>query len=523
MTVKAVIFDLDGTLAATLDLPLSSGGLKRVPFDVLRLSPAGKPPAAVTITDQHRHLPGELIARGYRTAIITRSPSAYASTLTGILQLDTERLLASSTGSTPATKLGKLSAEWDVPIGEMLYVGDTDQDREEAVTAGAQFRRASADMPAEVLDDLPGPGSDDASTETTSPIIPGGSHIDWRCGNCKLALAMIREQLPTVCPGCQSQLLSPQQAPPAMREVIDTVLGETPLTATEVEAIEGSSDKAKAAAAGFVALLQHPARHRSRLQAFVLRHLPQEARDCVVAFDLEEGRFGFDPRLVTLNEITSQLSAEAAGAAARIFPPVRHSTEPVPATGGSYLLQSMWPFGKDPYGGAIWAKLKNWHGGPNGKSGPEVHQSLLHFIALTLAGHLPYGAKESGVAIVPAPSSDLSPAQPGQCSLRLAYRIGDLSGCEVLPALKKEGQKIICDADLSERSVVLVDDQTTKTSPDATASRCVTALLGEGATVQRVLTWSSSWNTTEPTTPGCWLKRHGHECPRHHADDLAPF
>ena len=228
MTVKAVIFDLDGTLAATLDLPLSSGGLKRVPFDVLRLSPAGKPPAAVTITDQHRHLPGELIARGYRTAIITRSPSAYASTLTGILQLDTERLLASSTGSTPATKLGKLSAEWDIPIGEMLYVGDTDQDREEAVTAGAQFRRASADMPAEVLDDLPGPGSDDASTETTSPIIPGGSHIDWRCGNCKLALAMIREQLPTVCPGCQSQLLSPQQAPPAMREVIDTVLGETP-------------------------------------------------------------------------------------------------------------------------------------------------------------------------------------------------------------------------------------------------------------------------------------------------------
>ena len=106
MTVRAVVFDLDGTLADTADWVPNSGGKRRSPFDVLHRCPAGKPPAAATITDQHRQLPGELIARGYRTAIITRSPSAYASTLTGIWPLDTERLLASNAGAAPANKLG---------------------------------------------------------------------------------------------------------------------------------------------------------------------------------------------------------------------------------------------------------------------------------------------------------------------------------------------------------------------------------------------------------------------------------
>ena len=135
MTVRAVVFDLDGTLADTAGLVPSSGGVRRTPFDVLNLCPAGEPPAAVTISDQHRRLPGELIARGYRTAIITRSPGAYASTLRGLLQLDAERVMASGAASEAADKLRQLATGWGIPPDEIIYVGDTD---DETVAVGGR-------------------------------------------------------------------------------------------------------------------------------------------------------------------------------------------------------------------------------------------------------------------------------------------------------------------------------------------------------------------------------------------------
>ena len=42
-----------------------------------------------------------------------------------------------------------------------------------------------------------------------------------------------------------------------------------------------------------------------------------------------------------------------------------------------------------------------------------------------------------------------------------------------------------------------------------------------GAEVVRVLTWSSSHETTEPTNPGCWLGRHHLPCDEH--DGPTPF
>ncbi len=524
MTISAVVFDLDDTLADTADLRLSSHGVRRTPFDVLRVCPAGQPLTEVTITDEHRRLPGQLIARGYRTAIITRSPAPYASTLVGLLRIDTERLLASNAGSTPAAKLELLADEWALPPDEFLYVGDTEQDREAARATGAQFCFAARGMPAAVLEQLPERVAPWSETGCV-PIVPGGP-FNMRCGNCGLALALIRDERPAGCPGCEAAFLdadrTPQSIPgawvpgdDAMNDVIDTILWAAPLSEAEVAAIEGSEHRDLAAAAAFSALVDHPEQHRTRLQALALHHLPPEARDCVLVLDLEEGRFGFDPRLVTLNEIADGLGPTAVSTAAKLFPPVRESPIPIPEARCEVPLESFWPFHKDPYGGAIWSKLKNWRGGNHGASGPLVHQSLLHFIALTLAGHLPDGAAQSGVAIVPAPSSPMSAQQPGQLSLRLAYRIGELSGCQVLSALTKVDGTIACENDLTGRAVVLVDDQTTTTGPGNTVTRCAAALLGAGANVVRVLTWSSSHQVTDPVTSDCWLGQHHMACRQH--------
>ena len=72
--------------------------------------------------------------------------------------------------------------------------------------------------------------------------------------------------------------------------------------------------------------------------------------------------------------------------------------------------------------------------------------------------------------------------------------------------------------DLTGRTVILVDDQVTNGN---TMNGCVKALVEAGAEVVRVLTWSSSHETTEPTTSSCWLRRHHLPCDEH--DGQTPF
>jgi len=523
VTVRAVVFDLDGTLAKTAGLVPSSGGQRRVPFDVLNLCPAGDPPAAVTISDQHRRLPGELIARGYRTAIITRSPGAYASTLIGLLQLDAERVMASGAASDAADKLRQLATGWGIPPDEFIYVGDTDDDRRQAESAGTQFCPAGPDMPATLLELLPGPVKTSAPAATVGQIIPGGP-FDMRCSECKIALTPIGGETPRVCwnPACRVEFGEPQQTTFTMDDVIDTVRSGAPLAPGQIETLETSANRDLATAAGVVALRQYPAQHRARLQALILRDLSTGARGCVTTLDLTEGRFGFDPRLVTLNEINSESGTESAAAAARVFSPLRVNRLPVPNhPERTFELRAMWPYWRAPYGQHLWQAIKDW--GHGMRSGSEVHQSLLSFIALVLAGNALSETDQPGFAIVPAPSNTMSAQQPGQCSLRLGQRVAEILGCEFIDALeKRRGGRIAIRRDprhdLTGRTVILVDDQVTNGN---TMNGCVMALAEAGAEVVRVLTWSSSHGTTEPTATSCLLRRQHLPCDEH--DDQTPF
>ena len=514
MEARAVVFDLDGTLADTASWVLG----RRAPFHVLERCPVGEPPVEVTITDEHRRLPGELIARGYRTAIITRSPGAYASTLIGLLQLDAERVMASNAAPQAADKLRKLAIAWGIQTEEILYVGDTEDDQTQADSASTEFLLVDPedhDMPAVLLERLPGPDDRSTPVPPAGQIIPSGPS-GMRCSECLVALAPIQGETPRVCwnRACRVEFGGPQQASFTMDDVIDTIRSGAPLALGQIETLETLADHDLAAAAGVVALRQYPAQYRVRLQTLILRHLPAEARECVTTLDLTESRFGFDPRLLTLNEINGEFRTESAAAAAKVFPPLRFQTRPVldhPEL--TFQLRAMWPYWNQnyKYGQDLWQAAKNW--GRGMRSGPEVHQSLLSFVALVLAGNALSETDQPGFAIVPAPSHTMSSQQPGQCSLRLGQRVAEILDCEFINVLEKRRRgRFACQHDLTGRTVVLVDDQITN---GTTVNGCVKALVEAGAEVVRVLVWSSSHEITDPTNPGCWLGRHHFDCSEH--------
>jgi hypothetical protein len=225
---------------------------------------------------------------------------------------------------------------------------------------------------------------------------------------------------------------------------------------------------------------------------------------------------------VTLNEINGESGTESAAAAARVFPPLRVNELPVPNhPERTFELRAMWPYWHVEYGQHLWQAIKDW--GHGMRSGSEVHQSLLSFVALVLAGNAQSETDQPGFAIVPAPSNTMSARQPGQCSLRLGQWVAEILECEFINALEKRrggqiGIRRDRRHDLTGRTVILVDDQVTS---GTTMNGCAKALVEAGAEVVRVLTWSSSHGTTEPTALRSWLRQHHLPCDGHY--DQTPF
>lgn len=134
---RLYVFDLDGTLASTASLATG----RRTPSMILDADPiAGYPdwglenPLGIDMAA----VPGEIAALGHKTAIITRAPKAYASTLLGLLGLESHVVWASSQTDV-ATKLQDLSLSERIPISSVTYIGDSRDDRRAAERAGSQF------------------------------------------------------------------------------------------------------------------------------------------------------------------------------------------------------------------------------------------------------------------------------------------------------------------------------------------------------------------------------------------------
>lgn len=143
------VFDLDGTLADTAELSVG----RRTPAHLLDedplnyerdLSPAGWAKVNELGVDVSTG-PGLASASGHETAVITRAPQAYASTLVGLLGLEQHLLWPSSTSAADVTsKLRQLASLHSLPMDRVSYVGDTLEDEAAARQAGCEFIHVDA-------------------------------------------------------------------------------------------------------------------------------------------------------------------------------------------------------------------------------------------------------------------------------------------------------------------------------------------------------------------------------------------
>ena len=299
---RAVVFDLDGTLADTADLV--GGNSRRKPTDVLCGSAPGEGTRELRFDDHRERIPGDLAALGYRVAIVTDSPPAYASTLADLLNIDFERLLAGGRDN-KAEKLCQLADFWGIDPIDMCYVGDRYQDPnsddiDAADEAGCEF------IPAEdiaVLRHLPRITTNTSGHDSTSgspTASPSGNRVPCTNSRCTNTASEVLARTGMRCPRCRARFEAPQR-------------GVTGGTRQAVGTWGGA----------FVGLQEDPGRlDRRELQTRFLADVPQKARDCVLDVELSEGRFQFPPWLLSKSEIRrdGELRALAMDAAARLFP-----------------------------------------------------------------------------------------------------------------------------------------------------------------------------------------------------------
>lgn len=153
------VFDLDGTLADTAEL--TTGRRKAADLllhdpldDELDVSPTGWAKVNKLGFDVSAG-PGLASAQGHQTAVITRAPQAYASTLAGLLGLERHLLWPSSAAADVPSKLTKLAQLHQLPLDRVIYVGDTAEDRAAARSAGCQFIDVDSFEGPDEVDGLP--------------------------------------------------------------------------------------------------------------------------------------------------------------------------------------------------------------------------------------------------------------------------------------------------------------------------------------------------------------------------------
>lgn len=150
---------------------------------------------------------------------------------------------------------------------------------------------------------------------------------------------------------------------------------------------------------------------------------------------------------------------------------------------------------RSPLGDSLWKLCKHWLGE---NSGPEVHQHLIEFVALVMASH--FVEEPVKPTLIPVPSSEFSMSQPAENSLRLAYRISELSGCPILPLLKKGENRAITAITStldSKQTYLLIDDQITT---GKTMLKCKDFLAKNFGIIADFYAWSHSHADLQPAT-----------------------
>ncbi|AKL73804.1 putative low-complexity protein [Actinobacteria bacterium IMCC26256] len=468
-------FDLDGTLADTA--ALTDG--RRSPALILEDSRAGASMKKLKFSDAVRLFPARLMASGYRVGVITRSPLPYASTLLGLLRINYEVLLPADRTMTTAAKLLVLCERFQIEPENLVYMGDTEADKEAADKAGCRY--------------------------TLPPWIenPTWANKDVKFKQ-RLRGRMVEANL-----GVESLEEYQSAAGVRLSEIRARIrLGES-LDDQAVAAIRDSTSipvrniSAKIAAAALLA--GGPQTERAALQRHLLENVGPEARLCLVDRNPDQGLWGFPGTLLSGADLfragpTGHLKPVRNRALVSMFPVVEIPGFEVPVYTCTYYSRSIW-------GEGLWKFAKNWTSKSIG-SGPEPRLSLIEFPATVIGAHV--AALFPQAVITSVPSSPFSASKPAQVSERLAIRAAAAAGVTYSPLLMKANGGIVMDPSAARetRPVVLVEDQIT-TGDSVTSS--LAALRGAGINVVGVVSWSASKRLVSASQffvdnhENCWL------------------
>jgi hydroxymethylpyrimidine pyrophosphatase-like HAD family hydrolase len=424
--VKVLVFDLDGTLARTASLTQG----RRTPHDILKFTKPSFTRFPLAFNEPLPRYISDVIKYEIPVIVITRAPLAYASSLLQLLGIDFTYCVPSSLTS-PSEKIRQIAQYHKVLVEEVLYLGDTDEDRAEAELAGAQF-----EFPYWVSQD----------TENMQLMKENSKFF-------KLALtaeAFDFENIESVREENRAQLLR------AIREQ------EVQLNLSTFN-IEYRYDNSLFEIQLFNAPFIEESKIIPPINHFVFTRFEYET-----SAELREIMLSIIRGLTNLPRIRAD------------------SNNMSKSFYDNYLINSFSPYMYSIVGEKYWRECKDFKSKYVG-SGPETQLHLIELIALLMSACV-----NLDEILIPVPSSAYSKEKPGEISSRIVHRVAILNNANILSALVKTGEKIfeLVEGDfVPDSKYVLIDDQLTT---GETLGICVRLLPEFVQSNLRILTWTYS-------------------------------
>jgi hydroxymethylpyrimidine pyrophosphatase-like HAD family hydrolase len=424
--VKVLVFDLDGTLARTASLTQG----RRTPHDILKFAKPSFPRFPLAFNEPLPRFISDIIKYGIPVVVITRAPLAYASSLLQLLGIDFSYCVPSSLTS-PSDKIRQIAQNHEVSVDDVLYLGDSEEDRAEAELAGAQF-----ESPYWITPD----------TENKQLMKENSNFF-------KLALAAEAfdyENVESEREENRSQLLR------AIREQ------EVQLNLSTFN-IEYRNDNSLFE----IQLFNSPFIEESKI-------IPPINHSVFTRFEYETSAELREIMLSIIRGLTKlpRIRADSRNLSQSFY--------------DNYLINSFSPYMNSIVGEKYWRECKDFKGKYVG-SGPETQLHLIELIVLLMSACI-----DLDEILIPVPSSAYSEKKPGEISSRIVHRVANLNNANILSALGKTGEKMfeLAEGDFAPDSkYVLIDDQLTT---GETLGICLRLLPEFVRRNLRILTWTYS-------------------------------
>jgi len=411
--IKVVVFDLDSVLVRTKEILQGQSLEQAKPAHVLKLSePYEENCQLIRDADLPRQI-DLLLACGIKIYILSRGPKAYASTLIYLLRIGFHELIPANESTTDIySKLLFIRQKEDVFEAEMLYIGE-EKDHKNSALPLCLFQGVESMFGGE--------GSQVSHFQSLHKICSKAVDSDVGDSNLRAWVRYFRESYSAraeytlsapagIIEKARALHLEPLEVKKALTPepfhdwCSDEVSIKPFLSPTLLSITEYEQDENK---------------RRSLLE--MLKQID------------------FGPKSLRLPSVIEEFNTKDF----------------------SIELQSHFHFWDEIWDiQRLWGKIKDWR--QSRGSGPQTEMHYLELVALVMSTGL--YEKSQTTVLVPVPAHNFSESKPGQVSVRLTYRLGQLNKMSVIEALHKtETNEVVAKSNQKAlpSEIILVDDQIT--------------------------------------------------------------